>query len=121
LHSVLKTHSSSLTTHHFHDFPVLAELASKPNLASPLWRNARLPLKPLVQHSVYYPAADFVIVAERLQSAFSGAFAGYLNYRLGDEKAAAAMVELATLRDMALAAHHAGQRLRFLPRVEWSH
>ncbi|MDX2137780.1 MAG: lysophospholipid acyltransferase family protein [Chloroflexota bacterium] len=107
---------SAVTTH---DFPVLAELASKPNLVSPLWRNARLPLKPLVQHSVYYAAADFVIAAERLQSAFSGAFAGYLNYRLGDDKAAAGMAELALLRDIALEAHHAGQRLRFLPRVEW--
>jgi 1-acyl-sn-glycerol-3-phosphate acyltransferase len=103
-----------------HDFPVLAEIFSKPNLASPLWRNARLPLKPLLQHSAYYPAADFVIAAERLQSALSGAFAGYLNYRLGDEKAVVAIAELAELRALALEAHHNGQQLRFVPRVEWA-
>jgi 1-acyl-sn-glycerol-3-phosphate acyltransferase len=100
------------------DFVVLAELVSKPNLISPLWRNARLPLTPLLKHSTFYAAADFVVTAERLQSAFEGDFKGYLNYRLGDVKAATALQELAALRRIALAAHQQRQRLRFTPIVE---
>ncbi|MCL4248496.1 MAG: 1-acyl-sn-glycerol-3-phosphate acyltransferase [Anaerolineae bacterium] len=96
------------------DFSVLAEFASKPNLISPLWRNARLPLKPLARHDRFYPAADFVIAAERLCSALNGEFAGYLNYRLGDEKAAQALDELDALQQFALDAHRSGHKLKFM-------
>jgi 1-acyl-sn-glycerol-3-phosphate acyltransferase len=102
------------------DFPVLAELVSKPNLLSPLWRNARLPLRPLLAIDRAHPASAFVIAAERLASAFAGAYSGYLDYRLGAEKAAAADSELAALRALALSAHQRGLRLRFVPSVEYT-
>lgn len=100
------------------DFPILAEIVSKPNLISPLWRNARLPILPLVKHGRSYPAAAFVIAAAQLEDALTGEYTGYLNYRLGDDKAAGALQELATLRQLALAAHARGQRLRFMPIAE---
>lgn len=103
------------------DFAVLAEVFSKPNLASPLWRNAKLPLTPLVKHGKFYPAAQFVVAAERLHTALTGEFSGYLNYRLGDYKAARVLDELTHLRDLALAAHHAGQQLRFSVMVDTGH
>lgn len=99
------------------DFAVLAELVSKPNLVSPLYRNAKLPLRPLLEHERDHPAADFVIAAERLQHAFSGDYAGYLDYRLGEAKAKAVHGELAALRALALDAHHRALRLRFVPSV----
>jgi 1-acyl-sn-glycerol-3-phosphate acyltransferase len=101
------------------DFAVLAELASKPNLVSPLYRNAKLPLRPLLDHERDHAAADFVIAVERLQHAFSGEYAGYLDYRLGEAKAKAVHDELAALRALALDAHHRALRLRFVPRVEY--
>ena len=96
------------------DFSVLAELASKPNLLSPLWHNARLPLIPLAKHGRFYPAADFAIAAERLHSALVGEFADYLNYRLGDARAAQALDELDALRQSALAAHRHRSKLKFV-------
>jgi 1-acyl-sn-glycerol-3-phosphate acyltransferase len=101
------------TTNADADFAVLAEVFSKPNLASPLWRNAKLPIVPLVKHGKFYPAAQFVVAAERLHTALTGEFSGYLNYRLGDDKAAQALDELTRLRELSLAAHHAGQAMRF--------
>lgn len=103
------------------DFAVLAEIASKPNLVSPLYRNAKLPLRPLLDHERDHPAADFVIAAERLQHAFSGDYAGYLDYRLGEAKAKAVLDELEALRALALDAHHRALRLRFVPRVEYAY
>jgi 1-acyl-sn-glycerol-3-phosphate acyltransferase len=94
-------------------FDVLAELVSKPNLVSPLLHNARLPLAPLMTRGRFFSASAFVVAAERLQSAFVGTFAGYLDYRLGSDKAAAADHELDAMRRLALAAHTRGQRLRF--------
>jgi 1-acyl-sn-glycerol-3-phosphate acyltransferase len=102
-----------------HDYAVLAELVSKPNLVSPLVRNARLPLTPLLDAARDHAAADFVIAAERLQHALDGTYAGYLDYRLGDAKAKGALDELATLRETALSAHHRGLRLRFIPRITY--
>ncbi len=101
------------------DFSVLAELVSKPNLVSPLHHNAKLPLRPLLEHERDHAAADFVIAADRLQHAFSGEYAGYLDYRLGEAKAKAVHGELAALRGLALDAHQRGLRLRFVPRVEY--
>jgi 1-acyl-sn-glycerol-3-phosphate acyltransferase len=103
------------------DFAVLAELVSKPNLVSPLYRNAKLPLRPLLEHERDHPAADFVIAAERLQHAFGGDYAGYLDYRLGETKAKAVHDELAALRALALDAHHRALHLRFVPKVEYEY
>jgi len=67
----------------------LAELVSKPNLFSPLYRNAHLPVKPFVHAGRYVSARQMKIAADALHAAFAaGDFAGYLEYRLGDTKSA---------------------------------
>jgi 1-acyl-sn-glycerol-3-phosphate acyltransferase len=75
-------------------YAVLAELASKPNLISPLLHNARLPLQPIAQISRSHSAADFMAALNALRTALNGEFSGYLNYRLGDHKAAQALSEI---------------------------
>jgi 1-acyl-sn-glycerol-3-phosphate acyltransferase len=69
-------------------FDALAELVSKPNLFSPLYRNARLPVKPFVRVGRFVSARQMHTAAAALHQAFSaGDFAGYLEYRLGERKA----------------------------------
>lgn len=94
-------------------FPVLAEMFDKPNLISPLVHNARLPIRPLAQPGRFYAAESFIIAVDHLQRALTEDFSGYLNYRLGDDKAAAALDELHALSQLARAAHAGGQKLRF--------
>ena len=75
----------------FEDLPELAglsELISKPNLFSPLHKNAGLPLRPFVQRlGKFTPAYEFHEAVLALQKAFENEFKGYLEYRLGDDKA----------------------------------
>ncbi len=72
------------------DFSALAELVAKPNLFSPLVHNARLPVRPFHRYGRVFPARQMQSAALALQAAFAeGDFAGYLEYRLGDDKAAA--------------------------------
>lgn len=69
-------------------FAGIAELISKPNLFSPLHRNAKLPLQPFTTHVGQAVSADEMDTAVRaLQVAFENDFQGFLEYRLGDEKA----------------------------------
>jgi 1-acyl-sn-glycerol-3-phosphate acyltransferase len=76
----------------------LAELVSKPNLFSPLHRNARLPVRPFVRHGHYFPAPRVKRAVDALQGAFAeGDFAGYLEYRLGENKAAEIRAALAAI------------------------
>ncbi len=71
------------------DLSALAELVAKPNLFSPLVHNARLPVRPFARHGRAYPAARMRKAAAALQDAFAaGDFADYLEYRLGEDKAA---------------------------------
>jgi hypothetical protein len=79
---------------------VLGELMLKPNLMSPLVYNAGLPLDPLRYPGVHFSAASVRLAATTLQRALHGAFAGYMEYRLGEAKARAlyaALDELAVL------------------------
>jgi 1-acyl-sn-glycerol-3-phosphate acyltransferase len=99
-------------------FDALAELVSKPNLFSPLHRNAKLPVKPFVRAGRFYPAPIMKRAAEALLSAFSesGDFAGYLEYRLGDMKAdeiRAALAAIITAVDEA-----PGARVAFMLTVK---
>lgn len=77
------------------NYDALAELVAKPNLFSPLVHNARLPVRPFVKHGRAFPAREMRRAACALQDAFAeGTFAGYLEYRLGDEKAASVRAAL---------------------------
>ncbi|MEL7672458.1 MAG: hypothetical protein AAGU78_01850, partial [Chloroflexota bacterium] len=66
----------------------LAELVSKPNLFRPLHRIARLPVAPFLHPGRFYPPGTMRLAAASLLGAFAeGDFAGYLEYRLGEDKA----------------------------------
>jgi 1-acyl-sn-glycerol-3-phosphate acyltransferase len=81
---------------------VLGELMLKPNLMSPLVHNAGLLLDPLRHHGVRFPVASVHLATTTLQRALHGAFAGYMEYRLGESKARDLYAALDAL--MALAA-----------------
>ncbi len=82
--------------------PGLTELISKPNLFSPLHRNAGLPLDPFTQRlGRFTPAHDVVVAIKALQAAFENDFKGYLEYRLGEEKAQQIYDDLAVLLPIA--------------------
>lgn len=99
------------------DLSGLTELISKPNLFSPLHRNAALPLKPFVQRlGRYTPADEFEQAVRALQEAFKTTFKGYLEYRLGDEKAAQIYTELEALLPIAQAAVKADAAICYTPR-----
>jgi 1-acyl-sn-glycerol-3-phosphate acyltransferase len=79
-------------------FDALAELVSKPNLFSPLYWNARLPVRPFVRSGKYFPAWKMKRAADALQAAFAeGDFASFLEYRLGETKAAEIRAALAAI------------------------
>lgn len=96
----------------------LAELVSKPNLFSPLVHNARLPVGPLARAGHFVPARRMKIAADALSRAFAaGDFAGYLEYRLGEAKAAEVRAALAAISAAMPAAEAAGVRVAFVPSV----
>jgi 1-acyl-sn-glycerol-3-phosphate acyltransferase len=64
----------------------LAEFVLKPNLTSPLVHNAQLPIGPLLRPGVHFPPDMIHRAALSLQQALHGPFAGYMEYRLGEEK-----------------------------------
>jgi 1-acyl-sn-glycerol-3-phosphate acyltransferase len=97
-------------------FDALAELISKPNLFSPLYRNAKLPVKPFIKHSQWVPAAEMARAAQALLTAFSaGDYAGYLEYRLGDDKAA--QIRAALQAVVTTAEQSTGAQMRFTPKL----
>jgi 1-acyl-sn-glycerol-3-phosphate acyltransferase len=81
---------------------VLGELMLKPNLMSPLVYNAGLPLDPLRYHGVNFPVASVHLAATALQRALHGAFAGYMEYRLGEAKSRDLYAALDTLTALAV-------------------
>jgi hypothetical protein len=96
----------------------LAELISKPNLFSPLHRNAKLPVRPFLRPGRYASAAAMHIAADALSRAFAeGDFAGYLEYRLGEAKAAQIRDALVAIREVAAQAESSGARVMFTSRV----
>jgi 1-acyl-sn-glycerol-3-phosphate acyltransferase len=99
-------------------FSGLAELVSKPNLFSPLHRNAGLPLRPFVQRlDRFTPADQFQRAVLALQQALNGDFQGYLEYRLGDEKAALVRSDLQALMPVIERAIDGDLAMRFTPHV----
>lgn len=97
----------------------LAELVSKPNLFSPLHKNAKLPLTPFTKRlGQYTPAIEFVDAAHALKVAFEDEFQGYLEYRLGDEKAKRVYADLEELLPLAQEATKSNVNIRFTPHVE---
>lgn len=97
-------------------FAVLAELVSKPNLFSPLHRNAKLPLRPFLDRDHFHPASEVLKAAEALKGAFCGDFQDYLPYRLGNEKAQQILTELDALITLARQVEW-DARLRFVVQV----
>jgi 1-acyl-sn-glycerol-3-phosphate acyltransferase len=99
-------------------FDALAELVSKPNLFSPLYRNARLPVRPFVQHGRFVHPHDMRVAADALLRAFAeGDYAGYLEYRLGETKAREVRAALHAVRDAMDGAEAAGAQVAFTPVV----
>jgi len=96
----------------------LAELVSKPNLFSPLHRNAKLPVKPFVRSGHFYPALVMKTAADSLLVAFSegGEFAGYLEYRLGDARADQVRAALKAI-SACMGGTQAGARVAFVAEV----
>ncbi len=98
-------------------FDALAELVAKPNLFSPLRHNARLPVAPLATGRMVSPRRMKRAV-EALRAAFSaGDFSGFLEYRLGDSKAAEIRAALAAMIPVLDEAEAAGARVAFVTRV----
>lgn len=112
----LLTESADLTVDH--DFSVMAELVSKPNLFSPLYRNLKLPLQPFIQTGVFHDAEAFRVAVQALQTALNGAQKEYLSYRLGEDKAHKALAELDELLTVSGRAEVLGIRLCFVPTVQ---
>jgi 1-acyl-sn-glycerol-3-phosphate acyltransferase len=95
----------------------LAELVTKPNLFSPLYRNARLPVRPLVRYGRYFSAPQMKRAVDALRAAFAeGDFAGFLEYRLGDAKAAEMRGALAAI-SAALDGAGVDVKVAFVPTV----
>ena len=97
-------------------FDALAELVCKPNLFSPLHRNARLPVRPFVRHGRFVHPHDMKFAADALLRAFAeGDYAGYLEYRLGETKAEEIRAALCAMRDAMDGAEAAGVQVAFTP------
>jgi len=96
----------------------LAELVSKPNLFSPLVKNARLPVKPFLRPRQFFPAREMRTAACALLDAFStGDFAGYLEYRLGEDKADEVRAALRAITGVMDEAEKVGAKASFQPAV----
>lgn len=97
------------------DLSALAELVAKPNLFSPLYWNARLPVRPLVRYGHWFPVRRMRVAVEALLNAFGddGVFSGYLEYRLGDAKADAIRAALTAIRDALNTPESTGVRVMF--------
>lgn len=99
-------------------FDALAELVVKPNLVSPLHRNARLPIRPFVRYARYVPPRAMKRAADALIAAFAeGDYANFLEYRLGDAKAAAIREALAAISAAMDEAQTRGVKVAFIPTV----
>lgn len=100
------------------DLSALAELVAKPNLFSPLYRNARLPVRPLLLHGRYVSARRMKRAVDALQAAFAeGDYAGYLEYRLGETQAAAIRAALAAISTTLGAVEGQGVRVAFVATI----
>jgi 1-acyl-sn-glycerol-3-phosphate acyltransferase len=96
----------------------LAELVAKPNLFSPLRLNARLPVRPFARHGRYVAPRRMKTAADALQRAFAeGDFSGYLEYRLGEAKAAEVRTALAAISAAMDEAEARGAKVAFVPTV----
>ncbi len=99
-------------------YDALAELVVKTNLFSPLHRNARLPVRPFVRHGHYFPPQMMKRACESLLAAFAeGDYANFLEYRLGETKAAAIRDSLAAISAAMDGLPPRGVRVAFLPSV----
>ena len=97
----------------------LTELISKPNLFYPLHRNAKLPCRPFVQRKGQFtPAREFQVAVLALQEAFNTTFKGYLEYRLGDEKAVIIRRDFEEFLPLIEQAIKADVAIKYKP-VEW--
>ena len=100
-------------------FDALAELVSKPNLFRPLHRVAKLPVAPFLHPGRFYPPGTMRLAAESLLNAFAeGDFAGYLEYRLGEDKADRIRAALRAIISRIDAPGPSGARVAFVVRVE---
>lgn len=97
----------------------LAELICKPNLFRPLHRIARLPVAPFLHPGCFYPPGTMRLAAGSLLGAFTeGDFAGYLEYRLGEDKADRVRAALRAIIARIDAPGPSGVRVAFAVRVE---
>ncbi len=96
----------------------LAELVAKPNLFSPLRYNARLPVRPFARQGHFVRPRAMKRAADALSAAFAaGDFASYLEYRLGEAKAAEIRAALAMISAAMDDAEADGVRVAFRAHV----
>lgn len=98
------------------DLSALGEFLAKPNLFRPMWQNARLVVDPF-REGRFFPAMEVRLAARDLvRTLTAGAFDVYLQYRLGNARAGAALAALQALRDEICEwALQRGARLRLTP------
>lgn len=99
------------------DFPVLAELISKPNLVSPLYRNLKLPLGPFLETGRFFSAGEFMESSGAMLKAFRETLPEYISYRLGERKSAALLRELDEIVTISASAIEDDLVMRFRPSV----
>ena len=96
-------------------FNGVAELLAKPNLFAPLQNYGKAALDPLTKHlGEFVPAAAMHTALTTLQQLFAESFVGFLEYRLGDDKAQAIYAELAQLIELSQAAQNRQATVRFI-------
>jgi hypothetical protein len=100
------------------DLSGLTELISKPNLFNPMHRNAKLPVRPFVKRKGQFtPAREFQVAVLALREAFNTNFKGYLEYRLGDEKAALIRQDFEDFLPLIEQAIQADVAIKFTPKM----
>lgn len=95
----------------------LAELVEKPNLFAPMKNRAEEALTAILKPQEFVDAGKIYAAAEALDAMFKGELAGYLEYRLGDEKSKQVDEDLAMVMELAQKAQQAGAQLRFRSQI----
>ena len=95
----------------------LAELVEKPNLFAPMLRRAKEVLEAICKPQEFVLAKVIYEAAEALQTMYSDELKGYLEYRLGNDKAKQVYADLDILMGLAKSAQAADAQLRFRSQV----
>lgn len=101
------------------DLSALGEFMAKPNLFRPMPQNAGLRVEPFLEARFFAPMEVRLAARDLYRTLTRGAFDAYLQYRLGEARAALALAGLAAVRDEVCEwAMTQGVRLRLRPIVK---